>query len=111
MQAHCLGLDPGVCCGSRCTFPFGLTTYPCSVILRSNVYPRRKRAARTLAGNAGPADPTHTDLWITAWTRDRTCHPADFGRRTFGGTWCPLSRATATGRARLDLCEMGYFFQ
>src|SRR5207245_10218400 len=84
-----------------------LTFYPNMRMLRLYVYPRSQRTAGTTAGHAGPADPAHADLWTAARAGYRTRHPADVGRRAAGGAWRALSCAPATGRAEVDLCQVG----
>src|ERR1700675_3709131 len=90
---------------------FRLTSYPKACIVGSYVYPTRKRTIGIAAGHTGSADPPHADFWIAAWARNRTRHPGDIARRAAGRAWRSLPRTSAAGRARLDLREVGSFFQ
>src|SRR4029077_15628174 len=76
-----------------------------------NVYPTKHRTTGTTAGYSGPADLAQADLWTTTRARDRTRHPGNVGERAARRAWRSLSRPPAAGRARLDLREVGSFFQ
>src|SRR6267143_2416519 len=90
---------------------FRLTSYPEARIFGLYVYPRYKRTIGIAAGHTGSADLAQVDLWIAARARDRPRHPGNVGKRTARRAWRSLSRASAAGRARLDLGEVGSFFQ